>query len=94
MNNGLAWVQEAKLTASDGAVNDLFGRSVSISGDVVVVGFDGDFDGDFDNLISGIPGTGSAVSDTGIPVPAMPAPGTLALFCLAGVGRRRRRPVV
>ena len=41
---GSAWVQQAKLTASDGAVNDLFGRSVSISGDVVVIGapFDDD----------------------------------------------------
>ncbi|MCH8345108.1 MAG: FG-GAP repeat protein [Planctomycetes bacterium] len=35
------WVtgtQTAKLTASDGALSDLFGSSVSISGDVVVVG--------------------------------------------------------
>jgi hypothetical protein len=36
--NGSTWTQEAKLTASDGEVNDEFGYSVSISGDVAVVG--------------------------------------------------------
>ena len=35
---GNTWTQEAKLTASDGAASDYFGRSVSISGDFVVVG--------------------------------------------------------
>ncbi len=46
--NGVSWVQEAKLTASDGAVSDLFDVSVSISGDVAVVGAVGDGDnGDF-----------------------------------------------
>src|SRR6185295_18317578 len=32
------WVQKAKLTANDGAANDHLGRSVAVSGDVVVVG--------------------------------------------------------
>ncbi len=32
------WIQVAKLTASDGAANDLFGFSVSISGDYAIVG--------------------------------------------------------
>lgn len=32
------WVQQAKISASDGAAGDLFGTSVSISGDVLVVG--------------------------------------------------------
>eukprot|EP00956_Cyclotella_meneghiniana_P009295 scaffold12816_cov65-Cyclotella_meneghiniana.AAC.1 len=32
------WVQVAKLTASDGAVGDRFGSSVSIDGDTIVVG--------------------------------------------------------
>ncbi|MCH8880088.1 MAG: FG-GAP repeat protein [Planctomycetes bacterium] len=32
------WHQEAKLTASDGAFNDRFGFSVSISGDLAVIG--------------------------------------------------------
>jgi len=36
--NGTSWVQEAKLLASDGAEFDDFGRSVSVSGDVAVVG--------------------------------------------------------
>jgi len=41
---GTSWAQEAKLLASDGAAVDLFGRSVSISGDYAVVGayFDDD----------------------------------------------------
>jgi hypothetical protein len=36
------WVQQAKLTASDGNTNDLFGLSVSISGDYAIVGAYGD----------------------------------------------------
>jgi hypothetical protein len=36
--NGSTWVQEQKLTASDAAHGDLFGLSVSVSGDTVVVG--------------------------------------------------------
>ena len=36
--SGSSWVQEAKLTASDGANGDDFGNSVGISGDYVVVG--------------------------------------------------------
>ena len=36
-NNGL-WIQTAKLTASDGAANDQFGGSVSISGDKIIIG--------------------------------------------------------
>ncbi|MBN1558738.1 T9SS type A sorting domain-containing protein [candidate division KSB1 bacterium] len=38
------WEQHAKLTASDGAGDDYFGGSVSISGDYVVVGAYGDDD--------------------------------------------------
>ena len=33
-----SWAEEAKILASDGAVLDLFGRSVSISGDYAIVG--------------------------------------------------------
>ena len=40
--NGFAWVEEAKLLPSDGAASDGFGYSVSISGDVAVVGALGD----------------------------------------------------
>jgi hypothetical protein len=36
--NGSSWVEEAKLTASDAAADDLFGYSVSISGDTLLVG--------------------------------------------------------
>jgi len=35
---GISWAEEAKLLASDGAIGDLFGSSVSISGDYAVVG--------------------------------------------------------
>ncbi len=40
--NGSAWVQEQELAASDAAALDFFGRSVSISEDVIVVGAHGD----------------------------------------------------
>jgi hypothetical protein len=38
------WDQQAKLTADDGALQDLFGYSVSISGDYAVIGAIGDDD--------------------------------------------------
>ena len=37
-DTGSGWTQVAKLTATDGAVDDHFGYSVSISGDIVIVG--------------------------------------------------------
>ena len=42
--DGTIWSKQAKITASDGAAGDLFGQSVSISGDYVIVGayFDDD----------------------------------------------------
>lgn len=42
--SGSTWVEGAKLTAGDGAAGDLFGASVSISGDTAVVGAYGDDD--------------------------------------------------
>ncbi|MBN1674846.1 MAG: DUF2341 domain-containing protein, partial [Kiritimatiellae bacterium] len=36
--NGSAWVQQAKLTASDGAWGDYFGCSVSLDGDCALIG--------------------------------------------------------
>ncbi|MBI1784737.1 hypothetical protein HYR69_06290 [Candidatus Sumerlaeota bacterium] len=36
--NGSSWVQEQKLTASDGAANDWFGWSVSINANAVIIG--------------------------------------------------------
>jgi len=43
-SNGLSWVQEQKLLASDREEGDFFGASVSISGDVTLVGAPGDDD--------------------------------------------------
>jgi uncharacterized protein (DUF2345 family) len=38
VSNGDTWSQQAELTASDGAPGDAFGISVSVSGDIAVVG--------------------------------------------------------
>lgn len=38
---GDTWTEEAKLTASDGAIGDNFGSSVAVSGDTVLVGASG-----------------------------------------------------
>ncbi|MFQ5653734.1 MAG: FG-GAP repeat protein [Planctomycetota bacterium] len=46
--DGVAWQEEIKLTASDGAIFDLFGASVAASGDVVVIGADGEDSAGFD----------------------------------------------
>jgi len=45
--DGASWTQQAKLTATDAAAGDSFGRSVSIAGDYAVVGAYGDDDGGF-----------------------------------------------
>ncbi|MBI4750747.1 MAG: FG-GAP repeat protein [Acidobacteria bacterium] len=42
VRSGTAWSQQQKLTAADGAASDLFGISVAIDGDTVVVGTRGD----------------------------------------------------
>ena len=44
VDDGTGWAQQAKLTASDAAQNDLFGQAVAISGDTVAIGsfFDDD----------------------------------------------------
>jgi hypothetical protein len=42
--SGASWLEEAKLLASDGATGDEFGFSVSVNGDVAVVGARGDDD--------------------------------------------------
>ncbi len=36
--DGTSWSQQAKLTASDGVTNDVFGFSVSVNGDYAIVG--------------------------------------------------------
>ncbi len=38
VRSGSSWTEQAKLTASDAAFNDVFGWSVSVSGDTAVVG--------------------------------------------------------
>ena len=38
VRSGTTWTQQAKLTASDAALSDRFGTSVSISGDTAIVG--------------------------------------------------------
>ncbi len=40
--SGAVWTQQAKLLASDGAVNDGLGQSVALSGDVALIGAPGD----------------------------------------------------
>lgn len=42
--NGTDWIEHMKILASDGADGDQFGRSVSIEGDIVLVGSVGDDD--------------------------------------------------
>lgn len=38
VRTGTTWALQQKITAADGAANDIFGRSVAIAGDTVVVG--------------------------------------------------------
>lgn len=40
--SGSAWTQRAKLTASDAAADDIFGRGLGLSGGTAVIGADGD----------------------------------------------------
>ncbi|MCP4420127.1 MAG: tandem-95 repeat protein [Chloroflexi bacterium] len=42
--SGSTWSQQAKLTANDGAADDIFGISVAVSGDTAVIGAYGDDD--------------------------------------------------
>ena len=42
--SGAGWIQQAKLTATDGAEGDVFGISVALSGDTAVIGADLDDD--------------------------------------------------
>jgi len=43
--SGIIWTQQQKLTANDGAANDLFGLSVALSGETVIVGAPFDLNG-------------------------------------------------
>ncbi|MHC4444910.1 MAG: hypothetical protein ACYTBZ_10350 [Planctomycetota bacterium] len=44
--NGSSWIEESKLTASDGAAGDRFGTSVSLDGEVALIGASDDSVGD------------------------------------------------
>ncbi|MEO7730647.1 MAG: FG-GAP repeat protein, partial [Kofleriaceae bacterium] len=44
VRSGTTWVQQAKLTASDGGANDTFGSAVALSGDTAVIGAKSDDD--------------------------------------------------
>jgi len=54
VRNGTSWTQEAYLKASNTEVLDVFGFSVSVSGDTVVVGADGE-----DGSVAGVDGNAS-----------------------------------
>ncbi len=72
-----AQTEVAKLIASDAAAGDLFGNSVSVSGDVAVVGARWDDD---------------AASNSGSAyIYVFPEPATLWLFVLGGAALLRRR---
>jgi len=47
--NGTSWTQQAKLLASDGVAHDLFGSSVSLSGNTALIGAIGDDDNGVDS---------------------------------------------
>ncbi len=44
------WAQVAKLTASDGSISDIFGRSVALQGELALVGATGDDDSDSSDI--------------------------------------------
>ena len=50
VRNGSNWIQQAQLTANDGAAGDSFGTSVAISGDYVLIGASGDNVASYANL--------------------------------------------
>jgi len=49
VRSGTTWTQQAKLTAQDATAGDLFGTSVSTSGDTAVIGAIGDSDSGFES---------------------------------------------
>jgi uncharacterized protein (TIGR03382 family) len=77
-------VDGGDLSGAYGGVGALFGVIMDVGGS----GYDGDWSMSFDNLVGGLPGTGSGVANTS----PIPAPSALALAVIAGAwGRRRRR---
>jgi hypothetical protein len=62
MHDGAGWVQQSELLASDGDIGDHFGRSVSISGDSVLVGA-------YFNADAGLESGSAYFFDTNCPLP-------------------------
>ncbi|MBM3949797.1 MAG: hypothetical protein FJ312_11295, partial [SAR202 cluster bacterium] len=101
VRSGATWSQQAKLTASDGATDDEFGRSVAVSGDTAVVGPWSDNVGSNLDQGSAYVFTGTP-TPTPTPTPTTPVPsasfwglaGLAGAFAVLGVwlaARRRRQ---
>ena len=86
--SGVTWSEETKLTASDGAASDKFGKSVAISGATAVIGASTHDDGSANS------GAAYVFGQPALPVPAIGAWGLSALALVLGafviVTRRRR----
>lgn len=84
---------EFLFNVTGGDLAGLFGGIGSLNGVILSgTGFPGDFTGDFDNLIAGIPGTGTGMAD----IAPVPEPATITLFLLGAItllagGHWRRR---
>jgi MYXO-CTERM domain-containing protein len=84
-------ILEFLFEVSGGDLSDAYGGQGALFGvimDTGGAGYSGDWTQSFNNLLGGLPGTGSGVADTS----PIPAPSALALVAIAGAcGRRRRR---
>ena len=73
--SGISWLQQAKLLASNAVAGDLFGYSVAIDGDTVVVGAPFVGGGSEDGAVYVFVRTGTTWSEQAILVPSVPAAG-------------------
>ena len=91
-SNGV-WIEQQKLTASDGEENDYFGFGVSIDGDTAVIGaYEGDDNGDESGSAYIFPLSSYLNTSELINVPAMGGIGLLALgLSMLGLGAVRLR---
>jgi hypothetical protein len=81
--DGVGWVEDARLTASDAAANDEFGASVAVGGDTTVVGASLNDSAAIDS--------GSAYVVTPVPEPSAAVLQLSGLAMLVALGRRSRR---